>query len=704
MKSSIKPVKYVLNKLTFFQKFISIFIIIFIPISIITFLYIDGMMEDIRVSESERNGLVYIEEIRSIVQYTQQHRGLSSGYLSGDEAVAGAINERQEDINQLYNNIEHLINDDNDRYSIREDFQYVKDQWNSITTNLFSYIAPEAIELHNNLMIDIFDFAATIAGESSLFLDYDLVNYHMVVLVVDRLPLITELMGQSRAVGTGIATRGNINDEENFQLSQLKQSLENQVHNVERSIEAIYREDNSLYQLLSEQSSVAIENVNILIEKLETEFLNSNSIAINPNDYFDFTTDAIDGYYEFLQLNAQLLDERLVERISDLKSSRNTITVILAITMILLAYIFIAFYTAIKDNIIEVEQASSRIAEGDLTQSVKIMTRDEMKDISNSLNHMTLSIKNLVQSNQSVAHELTASSQELSMVTEDTAKASEQITYSIEGITRVIEDQLIAAQEIDQSINELASGLNVVIETSNDVVQSSHNTSEEAQNGSQLVTNTINQMNTISQSIDTSFAVIEELDKKSKSIGEIIDVITGIAEQTNLLALNAAIEAARAGENGKGFSVVADEVRKLAEESARSSKNIYQLIQEVQSDTERAKSSMEKVLADAKEGINVVNMTGEGFEKIVSATSSVEQQVSEVSSLALKMSGSIEKVVANVKETTKSAHQCEENAHKIAASSEEQLASMEEITSSVHTLNERAQDLQDSVDKFKVDA
>jgi methyl-accepting chemotaxis protein len=172
---------------------------------------------------------------------------------------------------------------------------------------------------------------------------------------------------------------------------------------------------------------------------------------------------------------------------------------------------------------------------------------------------------------------------------------------------------------------------------------------------------------------DKAVEAMGEINKSSKKIADIIDVIDEIAFQTNLLALNAAVEAARAGEQGRGFAVVASEVRNLAQRSATAAKEIKALINE----------SVQKV----GDGSELVNRSGQTLEEIVNSVKRVTDIIAEISAASQEQAAGIDQV-------NKAVMQMDQGTQQNAAL-------VEEATSASQSMRQQAAALLEEVSFFK---
>lgn len=86
--------------------------------------------------------------------------------------------------------------------------------------------------------------------------------------------------------------------------------------------------------------------------------------------------------------------------------------------------------------------------------------------------------------------------------------------------------------------------------------------------------------------VERSLSGMEDLRQAARAIVDITALISDISNRTNMLALNASIEAARAGDFGRGFAVVAEEVTRLAEQTAKNSRDIQQIVERMRHSAE----------------------------------------------------------------------------------------------------------------------
>lgn len=357
----------------------------------------------------------------------------------------------------------------------------------------------------------------------------------------------------------------------------------------------------------------------------------------------------------------------------------------------------------ISKPIVQMATRAKQVAEGDLTgEKIAIKNRDELGQLADDFALMTDNLRQLISRVRLGSEQVASTSEQLTASAEQTSRATEQIAVTMQEMAVGTEDQAKTVDATSETINEMSARMQDIVDNTELVTRTVETAAKTVTSGNQAIETAIAQMNSISTTVSGLAESIKLLGDRSAEISKIVEVITSIAEQTNLLALNAAIEAARAGEHGRGFAVVANEVRILAEQSAKSTQQIKDLIAAIQIDTNSAVLAMESTTSEVSAGIEVVNDAGKAFHGILSGTQEVASQIQEVSNATHLMSEGSAQVVYAIETIAKTAESTAFGTQNVSAAAEEQLASMEEISSSAAALSEMAEELQDLVKQFKV--
>lgn len=351
------------------------------------------------------------------------------------------------------------------------------------------------------------------------------------------------------------------------------------------------------------------------------------------------------------------------------------IMIIVAVSIILIIVITFVLASNISKPLKKLANVALKISDGDLTIEMPIDKRsDEIGTLSNAINIM---VKNLREQTKEIVN-----------VVNVLASSVSEITVTLSQVSSGATETSSAVSETTSTVEEVKQTVFLTNEKTKNVSNSSKESLEIAQLGQNATAESIEGMNDINEQMQVIAESILNLSEQSQNIGELIESVDSISEQSNLLAVNAAIESAKAGEYGKGFSIVAQEIRNLSEQSKYATKQVRNILKDIQKATNTAVMTTEKGIKLVEKGVDEVSKAGDAIDNLMESVNIASQSVTQIEISSQQQLIGMDQVALAMEGINQASFQ--------------NVESMNQLQEATYNLQEMGQNLKKMTERYKI--
>ncbi|MDO9468754.1 MAG: methyl-accepting chemotaxis protein [Thiobacillus sp.] len=594
--------KQFISNLKLSRKFTLIGVLVLAMVAMPVWLVIKTAVATLSVARAEAAGIEPSGDMLTLIKLTQQHRGQSAMVLAGNDSVQAARQAKQGEVEQAMAKAQQSVTDLADP-KLNERLAVIQREWQALAGAVGgkSIAGPQSYARHVALIARQLALLDDIVDSSTLAFDSDAATHHMVSSVLDHLPRLTESLGQMRALGAALLTRGGIMPEDRMRITATGTTARQHLDSARAAFDKAMDAEPAWRQALDGPVASAVAAAEAVLKLTDEQIVRAETPSLASADYFAAMTRAIDTQFDLTAAAFKVLGSALADRVA---AEQRALWLVLGgcVPGAIALWIIVLTARTTTRSIGQAVQLAQHVAAGDLTSKIEVTSTDEAGHLLAALKDMNESLAGIVSNVRQSSDSIAAGSAQIAAGNLDLSSRTEQQAASLE--------------ETASTMEELTSTVKENAEQAHHASKLVLSTAEIAASGGEVVGKVVDTMSSIKES--------------SRKIADIIGVIDGIAFQTNILALNAAVEAARAGEQGRGFAVVASEVRNLAQRSAGAAKEIKSLIED----------SVGKVDTGGK----LVGGAGESMDDVVTSIQLVSSIMNEIATASLEQSAGIEQV------------------------------------------------------------
>jgi signal transduction histidine kinase/DNA-binding response OmpR family regulator/HAMP domain-containing protein len=385
----LRPALFVMNRLTYPQKFVLISLLFALPLAFVMYLLISEINDRIEFAQKEVQGSRYLCTLRQLLEHVTHSRSLAYDYTGGRVSLRPELVRNQVELERDFEALTAAERELGAILKTASKYEILRENQRFLKEKLLSLNPADSDELHMQLLADIRSLMAHVGDTSNLILDPDLDTYYLMDAVLLKLPDGAALSGQARIQGKRSLRPGEaLTGEERAEFIRLAGLLRSNLEATRSGLDVAFRNNpaRNLKPRLEEPLKDYVRTSEDFLGTLDREVIQAQALNLPPDAYERLARD-------HLQANVNLWDHTVVEldgllqaRIAAFSRKKHLVETFAILALLLVAYLLSAFYSAVMRTVHRLEAAAQRMVSGEMDERLTLETRDELGQVAKSFN------------------------------------------------------------------------------------------------------------------------------------------------------------------------------------------------------------------------------------------------------------------------------------------------------------------------------
>jgi methyl-accepting chemotaxis protein len=405
LRAVLSPAMAVMNRLRFGLKLGLVGLLFLAPLlALVIYLYgkLDG---EIRSTETERLGAQQVVSARMIVHALAGHRGGATLALNGDQSAKAKLTTDAAEVDGTFKALSALDTTIGALLKNRDTFAKLAKEWADLKSKVTRLSADESFIEHNKLIDALFDYMKETADKSNMTLDTDMDSFYVMNPAVFKLPTLLGSVGRLRNLGTRILMGQEMTPEEKTEMTVQQRFFEKDFGGLLSDYAKAIETNPALSATVGSKVKEAGETAKSLLGN-EVATIAKGDFSISKDVYRQRSAAASEQLYGLFDASMQQFDNLLVARLDRLKTSLYLVFGGTAAAVLVVLYLFAGMLLSVLNSLKSIEAGAARLAQGDVSKSVDIATRDELRNVGRAVNSVVETLQKFTkaQLDMAVAH------------------------------------------------------------------------------------------------------------------------------------------------------------------------------------------------------------------------------------------------------------------------------------------------------------